>query len=91
MSTNELTKKIRELKELQALIEQAQAEAEAIKDDLKAYMIDNDTDEMNVDVFKIRYAVVKGSRFDTAAFKRTHADLYAQYTRQTETRRFTVA
>ncbi len=91
MSTNELTKKIRELKELQALIEQAQAEAEAIKDDLKAYMIDNDTDEMNVDVFKIRYAIVKGSRFDTAAFKRTHADLYAQYTRQTETRRFTVA
>ena len=69
----------------------AQAEAEAIKDDLKAYMIDNDTDEMNVDVFKIRYAVVKGSRFDTAAFKKTHADLYAQYTRQTETRRFTVA
>jgi predicted phage-related endonuclease len=91
MSTNELTKKIRELKELQALIEQAQAEAEAIKDDLKAYMIDNDTDEMNVDVFKIRYAIVKGSRFDTAAFKKTHADLYAQYTRQTETRRFTVA
>ena len=91
MSTNELTKKIRELKELQALIEQAQTEAEAIKDDLKAYMIDNDTDEMNVDVFKIRYAVVKGSRFDTAAFKKTHADLYAQYTRQTETRRFTVA
>ncbi len=91
MSTNELTKKIRELKELQALIEQAQAEAEAIKDDLKAYMIDNDTDEMNVDVFKIRYAIVKGSRFDAAAFKRTHADLYAQYTRQTETRRFTVA
>ena len=91
MSTNELTKKIRELKELQALIEQAQAEAEAIKDDLKAYMIDNDTDEMNVDVFKIRYAVVKGSRFDTAAFKKTHADLYAQYIRQTETRRFSVA
>ena len=91
MSTNELTKKIRELKELQALIEQAQAEAEAIKDDLKAYMIDNDTDEMNVDVFKIRYSIVKGSRFDAAAFKKTHADLYAQYTRQTETRRFTVA
>ena len=91
MSTNELTKKIRELKELQALIEQAQAEAEAIKDDLKALMIETGTDELTVDVFKIRYAIVKGNRFDTAAFKKTHADLYAQYTRQTETRRFTVA
>ena len=91
MSTNEIAKKIRELKELQALIEEAQAEAEAIKDDLKAYMIETGTDEVSVDVFKIRYATVKGSRFDTAAFKKTHADLYAQYTRQTETRRFTVA
>ena len=91
MSTNEITKKIRELKELQALMEQAQAEAEAIKDDLKAYMISTGADEMTVDVFKIRYATVKGSRFDAAAFKKTHADLYAQYTRQTETRRFSVA
>ena len=54
------------------------------------YVAINDQN-MTVDVFKIRYAVVKGSRFDTAAFKKTHADLYAQYTRQTETRRFTVA
>lgn len=91
MSTNELTTKIRELKELQALIEMAQAEAEAIKDELKALMIETGTDEMNVDIFKIRYAIVKSSRFDTAAFKKTHADLYAQYTRQTETRRFSVA
>ncbi len=91
MSTNELTTKIRELKELQALIETAQAEAEAIKDDLKAYMIETGTDEVNVDIFKIRYAIVKSSRFDTTAFKKNHGDLYAQYTRQTETRRFTVA
>ncbi len=91
MSTNELTKKIRELKELQALIEQAQAEAETIKDELKALMVDSGADEMTVDVFKIRYAVVKSSRFDTAAFKRSHADLYTQFTRPTETRRFSVA
>ena len=91
MSTNELTKKIRTLKELQALMEEAQAEAEAIKDELKAIMIETGADEMNVDVFKIRYAIVKGSRFDAAAFRKTHADLYAQYTKPTETRRFTVA
>lgn len=91
MSTNELTAKIRELKELQALIEQAQTEAESIKDELKAIMVETGADEMNVDVFKIRYAIVKGSRFDADAFKKNHADLYAQYVRQTETRRFTVA
>ena len=91
MSTNEITTKIRELKELQALIETAQAEAEAIKDDLKAYMISAGADEMTVDVFKIRYATVKSTRFDTAAFKKNYAELYSQYSKTTETRRFSVA
>ncbi|HHV73889.1 MAG TPA: hypothetical protein GXX41_04410 [Thermoanaerobacterium sp.] len=48
-------------------------------------------DEMVVDVFKIRWKVVKSSRFDTAAFKATHAELYKQYTKEIETRRFTVS
>ena len=91
MSTNEITTKIRSLKELQALIEEAQAEAETIKDELKAYMVDTGADEVTVDVFKIRYATVKSTRFDTAAFKKNHADLYSQYSKTTETRRFSVA
>ncbi len=91
MSNNELTAKIRELKQLQALIEEANAEAEAIKDELKALMRANNTEEMTVDVYKVRYTTVKSSRFDSAAFKKTHADLYAQYSKPTETRRFSVA
>ena len=91
MSNNELTAKIRELKQLQALVEEANAEAEAIKDELKALMLDNNTEEMTVDVYKVRYTTVKSSRFDSTAFKKTHADLYAQYSKQTETRRFSVA
>ena len=38
MSTTELEAKVRELRELQALIEEAQAEAESIKDQLKVHM-----------------------------------------------------
>lgn len=91
MGTHELTSKIRELKELQALIDEAQAEAEALKDELKAYMTATGTEEIKVDVFKVRYTTVKSNRFDTAAFKKTHGDLYTQYTKETETRRFSVA
>ena len=36
MSTQDIERKCRELRELQALIEEAQAEADAIKDALKA-------------------------------------------------------
>ncbi len=91
MSTKDLTAKVRSLKELEALIAEAQAEAESIKDELKAELINRNTEEMSVDVFKIRYKTVKSNRFDTTAFKSTHKELYDQYIKQTETRRFTVA
>ncbi|MDE5649193.1 MAG: hypothetical protein K2I33_04745 [Oscillospiraceae bacterium] len=91
MSTKDLTAKVRSLKELEALIAEAQAEAESIKDELKAEMINRNTEEMMVDVFKIRYKTVKSNRFDTTAFKNTHKELYNQYIKQTESRRFTVA
>ena len=91
MSTKDLTEKVRSLKELEALIAEAQAEAESIKDELKAEMINRNTEEMMVDVFKIRYKTVKSNRFDTIAVKSTHKELYSQYIKQTESRRFTVA
>ena len=91
MSTKDLTAKVRSLKELEALIAEAQAEAEGITDELKAEMINRNTEEMTVDVFKIRYKTVKSNRFDTNAFKSTHKELYNQYIKQTESRRFTVA
>ena len=50
MSTNELTEKIRTLRELQALIEEAQAEAEGIKDAIKAHM--GDSEELRAGEYK---------------------------------------
>ena len=43
MSMNELETKCRELRQLQALIEEAQAEAETIKDAIKAHLGDAET------------------------------------------------
>lgn len=43
MSINEMEAKARELRQLQALIEEAQAEAETIKDALKAAMGDSES------------------------------------------------
>lgn len=90
MSTNELSAKIRELKSLQQLVEEAEAEMEAIRDELKAHMTAQNTEEITVDVFKVRYTTVQSSRFDAAAFKKTHAELYAQYSKPTTTKRFTI-
>lgn len=54
MSTNEMTSKIRELKELKAMAEELAAEITAIEDTIKAEMTARNTDEMTVDVYKIR-------------------------------------
>lgn len=91
MSKDKLTAKVRELKELKTMQEELNAEITAIEDEIKAVMLDNGTDEMNVDVFKIRYKLVESTRFDSSAFKTTHADLYEQYTKTTACRRFSVA
>ena len=89
MSTIELTAKIRELRELQALIDEAQSEAEDIKDVIKAYMGDNE--ELRAGEYRVTWKPVVSARFDSAAFKETHGELYQQYTRESITRRFCVA
>ena len=91
MSTNEMVAKIRELKELEALIAQAEAEAEAIKDSLKATMTENNTEEMMVDVYKVRWTTVTSERLDTTALKKALPDLAKQFTKASTTRRFSIA
>ena len=90
MSENEMTKKVRELKELKAMIDELSAEAATIEDEIKAEMTARNVNEMAVDVFKIRYTTVNSTRFDSSAFKKAHGDLYAQYSKQTTSRRFTI-
>lgn len=91
MSTNELSSKVRELKELKAMAEELAAEITAIEDSIKAEMTARETDELQVDVFKIRWTKVVSSRFDTTAFKKAMPDLAAQFTKETSSRRFSIA
>ena len=89
MSVTEIAAKAREIKELTRLIEEAEAQIEAAKDAIKAHM--GDTTELVADEYKIRWTPVTSSRFDTTSFKKTHAELYAQYSKESVTRRFTIA
>ena len=91
MSKTEMTSKVRELKELKAMADELAAEITAIEDSIKADMTAQGVEEMTVDVYKVRYKTVKGSRFDTTAVKKAMPDLAAQFMRETESRRFTVA
>ncbi len=91
MSTNELTSKIRELKELKAMAEEIAAEITTIEDAIKAEMTARETDEMMIDVYKIRWTKVKSNRFDSTAFRKAMPELAEKFTKTTETRRFSIA
>ena len=89
MSISEIESKVRELRQLQALIEEAQAEAETIKDVIKAAM--GSSEELHAGEYKVTWKTVTASRLDTAALRKAIPDVAAAFTRTTTTRRFCVA
>ena len=91
MSTIEITSKIEALKDLEALIEEAKAEAEALRDEIKSEMLSRDTEELEAGQYIVRWTSVLTQRFDTTAFKKVMPDVYKAYTKQVTSRRFSIA
>ena len=86
MSTNELESKVRELRQLQAMIEEAKQDAESIKDEIKAHM--GASEELRAGEYS---RTVKSSRLDTSALKKALPDVAQAFPRETTTRRFCIA
>jgi predicted phage-related endonuclease len=76
MTTTELTATVRNLKGLMSMREELEAEITAAQDQIKAEMDAQGVEEMRADVFKVRWTRVISNRFDTAAFKKAHGDIY---------------
>lgn len=90
MSSVEIISKIEELKELEALIREAEAEAEKLKEEIKAEMTKKQTDEMNVGRYVVRWTSVVSNRFDSKVFQVAMPDVYNMYVKQTKSRRFSI-
>lgn len=92
MCTNEtIIAKIKEVKELENLIKEAEKEVEALKDEIKAEMILRETEEMEVGTYIVRWTSVLSNRFDSTAFKKALPEVYKAYTKQTSSKRFTIS
>ena len=91
MSTIEITSKIEALKELESLIEEAKAEAEALRDEIKTEMLNRNTEEMEAGQYIVRWTPVLSQRFDSTAFKKVMPDIYKSFTKQVSSRRFSIA
>lgn len=91
MSINEIEAKIAQLQEWENLLEEAKKEADALRDSIKEEMLTRGRSEIMAGRFIVRLTPVISSRFDTAAFKREHGEMYRMYSRQVESRHFSVS
>lgn len=91
MTNTELIQKIEALNEWEAILEEAKAEAEALRDSIKAEMLEQDTEELAAGQYIIRWTSVLSNRFDTTSFKKEHNDLYKEFTKQVSSKRFSIA
>ena len=91
MTRTEIISKIEALTEWKTIIEEAKAEAEALRDSIKAEMLNQNTEELEAGAYIIRWTSVLTNRFDTTSFKKSHGDMYKEFTKQVSSRRFTIS
>ena len=90
MSQNEIEIKIEQLKEWEAILDEAQAEVEALRDCIKEQMLERGTEEMEIGKYIVRWTSVLSNRFDSTAFKKEHEQLYKEFTKQVASKRFSI-
>ncbi len=91
MSANEITSKVEKLKEWESLLKEAEQEVENLKDEIKAELLARNTEELSTGKYIIRWTSVLTSRFDSTSFKAEHSEMYKQYIKQSESKRFSIA
>ena len=77
-----------ELAQYTRLQDETAAIIEGLKDEIKQYMTEHNTDILIGTEHKATYKPVASSRVDTTALKKELPDIAAQYTKTTETKRF---
>ena len=86
MSINETMKELAQYIRMQEEIAET---IEGLKDQIKAYMQENELETLASDEHKATYKTVTSSRIDTTAFKKAFPSMAEQFTRTTTSTRFT--
>ena len=87
---NNINASIRELAEYSRMADELNAQIESLKDKIKAYMTEAELDELlGENGEHVIWKTVISNKFDSTAFKKSEwAELYKEYTKQTETKPF---
>ena len=91
MSKIELLAKIELLNKCEAMMEELKAEADTIRNTIKAEMEAREVEELIAGQYIVRYTAILSNRFDSTAFKKVMPEIYKAYTKQVSSRRFTIS
>ena len=91
MTKKDLAMKVAQYNEYKALMKEAEAEVARLEAELKKEMERKKVDEMVVGDFKVRWTPMVSKRFDSKGFKAAEPEMYEQWVKEIESRRFSVA
>lgn len=91
MTTAEIIEKITELKELEGMLHEHNAEIDSIKDSLKHELNEQHSEELIAGTHIIRYTTVISNRFNSTEFKKVMPEVYKAYLKPVTSKRFTIA
>lgn len=88
--TQNINEIMKELAEYTTMQQELDLQIEALKDQIKDYMTDNNVDEvLGEDGSHATWREVISNRFDSTAFKKDFLDIYKEYCKKSTTKRFT--
>lgn len=91
MGERALQNRIMKLKALEAQRDQIEREAEKIRQEIKADMEEKQVEELAAGAYIVRWKTVLSNRLDSKALKAALPEIYKQYSKTSESRRFTVS
>lgn len=91
MKNEDISAKVRELRELKRMQDELAAEIAAIQNEIKSVMTAMETDTLIGTDWKVTWQSISSTRLDTAALKKALPEVVERFTRTTTVRRFCVA
>ena len=91
MTNKQIDNRVKKLQALEARQKDLEAQAEAIREELKGELDARQADEVKTGKFTVRWNRVFGQRLDAKALKQANPEIYQDFLLPTFTRRFSIA
>ena len=91
MSERQIENRIKKLQLIEAQQKELEAQADAIRSEIKAELEEKGQEELQTKNFIVRWKEVISNRLDGKALKAALPEIYAQYVKTSISKRFTIA